>query len=126
MAVKLIHCLAVLVAICRFPGMGVANSRSLRSDSYVTNMNTMQHFVHRSAFVSFLRFLEDVRQEFMQRLFAALHGTLGSYLRDALHEGGASALACYLFLGPRQVGFFLLTPLCLMVSKAFSCKHVFH
>jgi hypothetical protein len=24
----------------------------------------------------------------MQRLFVALHGTLGSYLRDALQEGG--------------------------------------
>jgi hypothetical protein len=30
----------------------------------------------------------------MQRLFAALHGTLGSYLRDALQEGSADAVAC--------------------------------
>jgi hypothetical protein len=30
----------------------------------------------------------------MRRLFAALHGTLGSYLRDALHEGSVDALAC--------------------------------
>jgi hypothetical protein len=29
-------------------------------------------------------FLGDVRREFMQRLSIALHGTLGSYLRDAL------------------------------------------
>jgi hypothetical protein len=33
-------------------------------------------------------------REFMQRLFVALHGTLGSCLRDALHEGGADAVAC--------------------------------
>jgi hypothetical protein len=29
----------------------------------------------------------------MQRLSAPLHGTLGSYLRDALQEGGADAVA---------------------------------
>jgi hypothetical protein len=29
-----------------------------------------------------------------QRLSVALHGTLGSYLRDALHEGIADAVAC--------------------------------
>jgi hypothetical protein len=39
-------------------------------------------------------FLGDVRREFMQRLSAALHGTWGSYLRDALHEGNADAVAC--------------------------------
>jgi hypothetical protein len=36
----------------------------------------------------------DVRREFMQRLYVDLHGTLGSYIRDALHEGGASPIAC--------------------------------
>jgi hypothetical protein len=30
----------------------------------------------------------------MQRLSVALHGTLGSYFRDTLHEGGAGAVAC--------------------------------
>jgi hypothetical protein len=30
----------------------------------------------------------------MQRLFAALHDTLSSYLRDALHEGSVDAVAC--------------------------------
>jgi hypothetical protein len=30
----------------------------------------------------------------MQRLSDALHGTLGFYLRDALHEGSANAVAC--------------------------------
>jgi hypothetical protein len=54
----------------------------------------MQHFVRRSTCVPFRRFLGDVRREFMQRLSAALHGTLGSYLSDALQEGSADAVAC--------------------------------
>jgi hypothetical protein len=33
-------------------------------------------------------------REFMQRLSAALHGTLGSYLRDALQEGSVDVVAC--------------------------------
>jgi hypothetical protein len=28
----------------------------------------------------------DVRREFMQRLFVVLQGTMGSYLRDNLHD----------------------------------------
>jgi hypothetical protein len=35
----------------------------------------------------------DVRREFMQRRSATLHGTLGSYLRDAFQEGSADAVA---------------------------------
>jgi hypothetical protein len=31
--------------------------------------------------------LGDVRREFMQRFSVAIHGTLGSYLSGALHEG---------------------------------------
>jgi hypothetical protein len=43
----------------------------------------------------FNAFLGDVRREFMQLLSAALHGSLDSYLRDALQEeGSADALAC--------------------------------
>ena len=38
-------------------------------------------------------FLGDVRREFMQRLYVALHGTLGSYLRDAFQEGSAGVVA---------------------------------
>jgi hypothetical protein len=80
MAAELVDSLAILVAVCRFPGMGADDFRSLRSDHYVR----MQHFVRRSTYVSFRRFGGDVRREFMQRLSAALHGTLGSYLRNAL------------------------------------------
>ena len=90
MAAELVDRLAILVAVRRFPGMGAADSRSLRSDSYVR----MQHFVRRSTSLPFRRFLGDVRREFMQRLSAALHGTLGSYLRDAFQEGSAGAVAC--------------------------------
>jgi hypothetical protein len=35
-----------------------------------------------------------MRREVLQRFFVVLHGTLGSYLRDALHEGGATLVAC--------------------------------
>jgi hypothetical protein len=82
--------LAILVAVRRFPGMGAADSRSLRSHNYVR----MQHFVRRTKYVPFRHFLGDVRREFMHRLSAAIHGTLGSYLRDALQVGSADAVAC--------------------------------
>jgi hypothetical protein len=35
-----------------------------------------------------------VRRELIQRLLVALHGILNSYLRDALHESSADAVAC--------------------------------
>jgi hypothetical protein len=90
MAAELVDRLAILVAARRFRGMGAADSRSLRSDSYVR----MQHFVRSTTYVPFWRFWGNVRREFMQRLYAALHGTLGFYLRDALQEGNADAVAC--------------------------------
>jgi hypothetical protein len=91
MAAELVDRLAILVAARRFLGMGVADSRrSLRSDSYVS----LHHFVRRTNYVSFRRFWGDVRREFMQRLSVALHGTLGSFLRDALQEGSVDAVAC--------------------------------
>jgi hypothetical protein len=89
MAVELVDRLAILVAVRRFPGTDADDSRSLRSDRYVR----MQHFVRRTTYVPFRRFLRDVWREFMQRLSAALHGTLGSYLRDALHEGNVDDVA---------------------------------
>jgi len=80
MAAELVDRVAILVAVRRFFGMGAADSRSLRSGIYVR----MQHFVRRTTCVPFRRFLGNVRREFMQRLSTPLHGTLGSYLRDAL------------------------------------------
>jgi hypothetical protein len=90
LAAELVDRLAIVVAVRRFPRMCAANFRSLRSDSYVR----MQHFVRRITSLPFRRFLGDVRREFMQRLPAALYGTLGSYLRDAFQEGNADAAAC--------------------------------
>jgi hypothetical protein len=86
---RLIVWLIWVVVRC-FRGMGVADFRSLRFNNYIH----MQHFVRRTTSFPFRRFWGDVRREFMQRLSAALHGTLGSYLRDALHEGSADAVAC--------------------------------
>jgi hypothetical protein len=73
--------------------MGVADSRSLRYDSCVR----MQHFVRRTTSFPFQRFLGDVQRKFMQSLSTDLRGTLGSYLRDALHEGNAHVVACIPF-----------------------------
>jgi hypothetical protein len=61
MASELVDRLAILVVVPRFSGMGVAHSRSLRTDSYVR----MQHFVRRTTSVPFRRFWGDVRREFM-------------------------------------------------------------
>jgi hypothetical protein len=90
MAADLVDRLAILVVVRRFHGMGSADSRSLSCDNHVR----MEHFVRRTTYVPFRRFWGDVRREFMQRLSAALHGTMGSYLRDALQEGSADAVAC--------------------------------
>jgi hypothetical protein len=59
----------------------------------------------------------------MQRLSAALHGTLGSYLRDAFQEGSAHVVACLPV--PRALDFssFLLIawwpPLLFLVGNFF-------
>jgi hypothetical protein len=50
MAAELVDRLAILVAIRRFHGMDVADSRSLRIDSYYVNT---QHFVRRFTYVPF-------------------------------------------------------------------------
>jgi hypothetical protein len=120
LAAELVDRLAILVALRRFHGMGVADSRSsLRFDIYVR----MRHFVRRSTFVSFRRFLGDVRREFvMQCLFAALHGTLGSYLRDALQEGNANVVACLHV--PRAWAFPSFLLFCLVAFTAFSSNNL--
>jgi hypothetical protein len=53
MAAELVDRLAILVVVRRFLGIGVADSRSLRSYSHVR----MQHFVRRTTSVSFSAFL---------------------------------------------------------------------
>jgi hypothetical protein len=83
MAVELVDCLAILVAVYRFHGMGSTNSRFLLRSSTCVHMKEL---VRRSTTTPFLRFLGNVRREFMQRPSLLLHGMLGSYLRDALHE----------------------------------------
>jgi hypothetical protein len=103
MAAELVDRLAILVVVRRFPGMGDADSRSLRSDNYYVRM---QYFVRRTTSVPFRRFMGDVRREFMQRLCATLHGSVGSYLCDALQEGSADVVACF---SVRGLGFFLFS-----------------
>jgi hypothetical protein len=79
----------------------------------------MQQFVHRTTYVPFRRFLGDVRREFMQRLSVALHITLGSYLRDALQEGSADAVACLSVPGAYIFPFFFFL---LGGLRCFFCK----
>jgi hypothetical protein len=82
-----------------------------KNRAFVTSR--MPHFVRlfRTAIsVAFRRFLGDVRREFMQRVSAALHGTLGSYLCDTLQGGRADAPACLPV--PRAWVFFLLSSFC--------------
>jgi hypothetical protein len=55
----------------------------------------------------------------MQHYIAALHGTLGSYLRDAFQEGSADAVACLLV--PRALVFSLIL-FCSVAYAAFSYK----
>jgi hypothetical protein len=141
MEAEMVDRMAILVGVRRFHGMSQMSgddSRSLRCDNYVR----MQHFVRRNAIVPFRRFWGDVCRKFMQRLFVALHGThvvshvttqlviedfhsrhgtLVSYLRDALNEGSADAVAfpsCF-----SGLGFFLFSSICLVASIAFSCKN---
>jgi hypothetical protein len=92
MAVALVDRLAILVTIRPFPGMDALDSRSFRCDSY----GHMQHFVRRTTYVPFRCFGGNVRREFTHRLSVALHGSLGSSLRDAL-QGSADVVACPLF-----------------------------
>jgi hypothetical protein len=88
--------MAILVACHRFHSMAEADSRCLHCGTYVR----MQHFVRRTTYyvplfrLFFLGGGRGVGWVFMQRLSDALHGNLGSYLRDALQEGSADAVAC--------------------------------
>jgi hypothetical protein len=90
MAAELVDRLAIFVEVRRFPCMGVAKSRYC----IMRIMSTCTTF-RSSIYLCFLStFLGDVQREFKHRLYAALRGTLGSYLRDALHEGIAHVVVC--------------------------------
>jgi hypothetical protein len=91
MAAELVYRHAILVASRRFHVMGAADFRELPYGNYVRMLNFV---VRRYHFVPFRRCLGDVRREFMRLFYGARHGTLGSYLRDALQEGSADAVVC--------------------------------
>jgi hypothetical protein len=108
MAAELIDRLAILVDVRRFPGMGAADSRSLRPESYVS----MQHFVRRSTYVPFRRFLGDVRREFMQcmLLFMALWVPISATL---FRMAVLMLWHTFLFLGLRFFPLFIFLLCCL-------------
>jgi hypothetical protein len=60
--------------------------------------------------------LGDVGREFMQRLSVVVHGTLGSYLRDAFRRAVLTLWHAFMFFGLR---FFSLFFFCLVASTAF-------
>jgi hypothetical protein len=82
----------------------------------------MQHCVRRITCVPFRRLLSDVRRECMKRLFVAFHGTLGSYLRDALSVGQCGC--CGMPLCPSGLGSSLVSSFYLVVFSVFTCKNV--
>jgi hypothetical protein len=118
MAVELVDRLAILVAFRRFPGMVLL----ALDPCALTGMS-----VCKISFVELLMILfgvfGDVRREFMQRLSAALHGTLGSYLRDAFDEGSADAVACLSIPRAKVFPSFLLSAWWLML---LFCKKTFN
>jgi hypothetical protein len=115
-AIELINRPAVLVAVRCFHGMGLVDSRCLRSISYVR----MQHFVRRSTYVPFRRFFGDVRREFMQRLSVALIMMLWAPQSATLCRRAVLMLwHAFLFLG---LMLFPLSSFCFVVSAA--CKNI--
>jgi hypothetical protein len=82
----------------------------------------MQQIVRRSIYAPFRRFLGGVRRDFLQRLFADLHGTLGSYLRDALLEESVMLSHAFLCLGLRPMGF---VPLFIFLLGGFQFPPLF-
>jgi hypothetical protein len=89
MAVDLVDRLANLVVLGLKPSTGVADSRYLRSESHAR----MNEYVRWSTYARVRRFLGDVRRELIKCIFVVLHGTLGSEIRDVLHEGSAIVVA---------------------------------
>jgi hypothetical protein len=78
------------VAVHRFFNMGAEDSRSLRYEMMsACNIS----FVNLS--FPFDGFWGDIcAARILATPCAALHGALGSYLRDAFHEGTAEAVTC--------------------------------
>jgi hypothetical protein len=115
MAVELVDRLAILVAVRRFPNMGAAYSRYLRSDSYAV---CMRHFVRRATYVPFRRFLGDVRQELIQRPSLPLHGILDPIFATFCRRAVPMLRHAFLFLMLR----FFPPSFYLVASAAFSFK----
>jgi hypothetical protein len=115
MAAELADRLAILVAVRRFLGMGVAGSRSLRSDSYVR----MQNFVRRTTsipFGVFLRMCGESSCNVFLLLFMVLWVPISAMLcmRVVLMQWNAFL---FLGLGFFPFFFFLLGGLCCFFGK---------
>jgi hypothetical protein len=115
MAAELVTRMDILVAVRRFPCMGAAKCRSLLSGSYVR----MQHFVRRTTFVPFRRFLgmygENSCNVFLLLFMVLLVPISATLCRRAV----LTLWHAFLLLG---LMFFLFSSFCLVASTAFSCK----
>jgi hypothetical protein len=119
MAAELVDCLAYLMAIRRFPGMGAANSHSMRSDSCVRK----QHI----SFVDLLTMFPScvfrgMCGENSCNVFLMLFMVLWVPIFATLSRRVVLMLwQAFLFFGLWFAVFFLLAPFCLVALTAFSC-----
>jgi hypothetical protein len=106
MAVELVDRLAILMGDRRrFIGMGAADSRSLRCDSYVR----MYHIVRRSTCVPYIDGLGGICGDNSCTVFLLLFMLLWLPISVMLCKRALPMLwHVFLFLGLRHVGFFLL------------------
>jgi hypothetical protein len=113
--VELANRLANSVVVRRYLGTGDVDSRSLCSDIY----NVGMHDGVRLTLIPFMRFLGDVRLEFMQRLSVVLHRTLGSYI------WGASLESSYMSTCPAGLHLRVFLLPCLVSStRVFVIKYL--
>jgi hypothetical protein len=115
-AAELVDRMAILVVIRRFPCIGVADSRSLRSDNYVR----MHYFVRRITYVPIRRFLRgmcDVSScnVILLMLFMALWVPISATL---CRRAVLTLRHAFMLIGLRFPPSFLL--FCLVASTAFS------
>jgi hypothetical protein len=116
---ELVDRLAILVEVRRFHGMGVVDARCLLCDTYVC----MQHFVRRTAYVSF-RLFWGMCGEYSCNIFQLPFMVLWISISMTLcMRAVLMLLHAFVFLGLR---FFPLLSLCLAASSAFSSRDLYN
>jgi hypothetical protein len=106
MAAELVDRMVILVAVRRFPCMGAADSRSLRSDIYVR----MQHFVRRTTYVLFSAFWGGYAARIYATSFCCFMALWVPTSKTLCRRAVLTLWHAFLFLGLRvfSLFFFLL------------------